>query len=287
MAEWQQLLGEFAAVAAWVPTPLLLPFRQGTWSIVREGDSVVVRSGRCTGFVVEAEMLGVMLDAALRDADAVPDVLMHGADESADLALLPTVLRGRTTWRRGNLQTALWLGADAVPLDLRQGQYAAQLPLARWWQQIRWVAAFAAVALTLQLLLTWMDLQAARSEQVRLRSAIVDSYRQAVPEGALVDAERQLQRQLEQMGGGGQGSAFMPLLAELAAALDAQAGTRLASLNYSNRVGEMRINVVAGGYDEVEQLRAGLQAGGLGAELETSNATGDEVRARLRLRGAP
>jgi len=287
MDRWQQQLGEFAALADWVPMPLLLPLREGTWSIVLEQGFAVARTGRCTGFVVESMLLGAMLEAALRDAGQVPDVLMHGAVESADLALLPTALRSRCTWRRGSLQTALWLGAERLPLDLRQGQYAAQLPLARWWQQMRWVAVVAALALTLQFLLAWLDLRDARSEQAALRGAIVDSYRQAVPDGALVDAERQLQRQLEQLGAVGQGSAFVPLLAGLATALETQTGTRLANLNYSNRAGEMRINVVAAGFAEVEQLRASLQAGGLGAELETSNAAGDEVRARLRLRGLP
>ena len=65
--------------------------------------------------------------------------------------------------------------------------------------------------------------------------------------------------------------------------LAANPGTSIASLNYSQRAGEMRLNIVAADYGAVERIREAIGATGLEASLENSSAQGDAVRARLRV----
>ena len=99
----------------------------------------------------------------------------------------------------------------------------------------------------------------------------------------MVDAERQLRRQLAALRGGEVGASFSALLAPLGEAVAAGRGVLLASLNYSQRSGELRLNLLAPDFAAVETLRQRLVEAGLEASLETSSRSGERVRARLRV----
>ena len=72
-------------------------------------------------------------------------------------------------------------------------------------------------------------------------------------------------------------------MADVGEILASSPGTSIASLNYSLRAGEMRLNIIAADYGAVEKIRADIDAAGLEATLENSSAQGDGVRARLRV----
>lgn len=285
MAAWKAVLADLPDLPQWLPEPLLLPWQPGEWCLVFAADAVIVRSGECEGYTVEPQLLPTLLAAAAEDAP--PQLLVaYGSDQERDLALVPAALQDRVQWRRGSLGSALMLARDEHPLNLRQGSYAARLPLERWWQQWRIAAAVLGVAFALQLAATWADYRALSSENLALRAAIESSYRQAMPEGALVDAERQLRRQLDGLRGGGGGGGFVRLLEQAGGIIAQRPGTSVVSINYNQRGGEMRLNIVASDFAAVEQLRAGLAGAGLAAVMESSSAQGDSVRARVRVGGA-
>ena len=287
MAQWQEQLGEFAALPNWVPEPLLLPWEAGQWTLVLEPQQALLRYGACAGTTLEPDLLPALLTALAAEAD--PEALVvYGADEARDLELLPPELRPRAQWRRGGLGDALLLSAAAGPLlNLRQGDFAPRLPLERWWRQWRAVAALLLVAVAAHLLAGWLDLRSLRAENLALRAEIERIYRDVNPRGAVVDAEKQLRRQLEALGGAESTARFASLLEPLGRLIAAQQGTMLASLNYNQRSGELRVNLIAPDFAAVESIRAGLVAAGQVAALENSSRSGDRVRARLTLQAEP
>lgn len=285
MAAWEAALAALPPVPAWVPEPLLLPWREGEWCLLIEADRAVLRHGEGAGTAVERALLPPLL-AALLDATEPPETLVvYGAAQSADLALLPPSLAERCQWRRGGFATALALDPGGARPNLRQGAYAPQLPVARWWSQWRRVAALAAVAVALALLATAADYRRLQAANLDLRGAIQARYREAYPRGAVVDAETQLRRQLEALKGSAQSSGFVALLAQVGAVVAGQRDTSIESLNYSQRGGEMRLNIRAPDFGVVEDVRAGLADAGLAATLESSTSDADAVRARLRVGG--
>lgn len=285
MSAWQERLSALPELPQWLPEPLLLPWRSGEWCLVLTADTVIVRSGACEGYTVEAQLLPLLLAAAAEDS--LPEVVVaYGSDQERDLELIPQTLRSRVQWRQGNLCSALMLARDDHPLNLRQGPYAARLPLARWWQHWRVAAVAIGAAFALQLAATYADYRALSSQNLALRAALEASYRQAVPEGALVDAERQLLRQLDNLRGGGGNGSFVRLLEQTGSIIVQRPGTGIVSINYNQRGGEMRLNIVARDFAAVEQLRAGLTSAGLAAVMESSSAQADGVRARIRVRSA-
>ncbi len=284
MQHWQQLLADFSGIRQWVPEPLLLPWQPGEWCLVVEDASAIVRTGACAGFSVELSMLPLLLGAALAESGKPSAVVVYGGDQQADSQLLPEELQDVLQWRQGNFYSALLLGDVALPpLNLLQGEYALRLPLRRWWLQWRAVAALFALAFVLQLLATYTDYRNLKSENLALRGALEQSYRQAYPKGAIVDAEKQLKRQLDALRGSSQSSGFINLVNKVGAVVAARPGTTIASINYNDKSDEMRMNIVAADFEAVEQVRAEINKSGLQAVMESSSAQGDRVRARLRV----
>jgi general secretion pathway protein L len=285
MREYQTLLSAYPGVTQWIPEPLLLPWRAGEWCLVLEGDKAIVRLGQCEGFTVERELLPTLLAAHLNEAEKPSAVIVYGDDQRADTALLTADLEDCVQWRQGDFYAAMLLAESPDPvLNLRQGEWAVRLPLARWWQQWRAAAVLFGAAVGLQMMATWVDYHQLQQENLVLRGAVQESYRKAFPRGAVVDAEKQLRRQLDTLSGSSESSGFVSLMAGVGEVVAAADGS-IVSINYNDKAAEMRLNLLAADYEAVERIRAGFVESGLQATLENSSAQGDQVRARLRVGG--
>ena len=285
MAQWQALLSDFPGIQRWLPEPLLLPWQPGEWCLLREGDTVIVRVGQCKGFTAEKDLLEVLLPAMLDEAGPPTAVILYGVDQEADTNMLPAALRERVQWRHGNLSAAMLLSkTDEVNLNLLSGDFAPRLPVGRWWRQWRAVAAVFAAAFVLQLGAVYAEYRSLLAQNIALRSAVQASYRSAFPTGVVVDAEKQLRRQLDALGGTGNGAGFVSLMERVGAAIVGMPGTTIASINYNDKSGEIRLNVVAADFEGVEKLRSRMNEAGLEAVTESSNTKGDRVSARLRVK---
>ena len=285
MAQWQQLLRELPGIRQWIPEPLLLPWRAGELTLVIEAGQALARFGEADGFAVETELLADML-AAL-DSAAVDTVVLYGADQQADVGLVPAALRDRLQWRHGGFGAALLLSGEASPrLNLLQGRYAPSVPLRRWWRQWRWPVAALGTAFALQLLATYVDYRQLTVENLRLRQQTEAAYRLALPEGVLVDPERQLRRSIGEIQGVERRVVLVALLEQVGRILQAQPNARISSLNFNGRSGELRLNLQVPDFEMVENVRAGLNRLGLQATVENSSARAGGVRARLNIRAA-
>ena len=98
-----------------------------------------------------------------------------------------------------------------------------------------------------------------------------------------MDAEKQLSRQLSALRGSGQASGFITLMERVGAVIAGSPGTSIATINYTDKGGEMRMNIVAADFETVEQVREQINKSGLEAIMESSSVQGDQVRARLRI----
>ena len=126
-----------------------------------------------------------------------------------------------------------------------------------------------------------------KQENLELRRQIEAAYRSAVPEGRLQDAEKQLRNQLRTLRGSGDSVSFMSLMDRIGRVIQQEPGAQLASINFSDKLGDVRLNLVVPDFRAVEAIRTGLVAAGLEAETENSNAQGDTVRARMRVGEKP
>jgi len=285
MRQWQDLLAEFDGINHWIPEPLLLPWQEGEWCLVLEPNQAVVRTGPFEGFAIELELLPAVLESALQASAEPPQaVIIYGQNQDTDIACMPDEIRDLVQWRRGGLGSALMLSqSHSSSFNLLQGDFAVRLPLQRWWKQWRAVAAILLVAFCIQLAATWAEFASLERENEELRLAVEQSYRKANPRGALVDAEKQLKRQLAALRGSGGGSGFVSLMNRVGEVIAAKPGTGIASINYNDKGDEIRMNILARDFAAVEDIRTAMNRAGLNAQMESSNAQGDQVRARMRI----
>jgi general secretion pathway protein L len=285
MLEWRQLLGDCPPLTHWVPEPLLLPWNAGEWVLVIEQNYAIVRTAECEGFCTELDLLPAMLTASLVDATPAPGtVILYGNDQDADSALLPQSLQDILQWRAGDLRAAMLLSEPgSAVVNLLQGEFAHRLPLKRWWQQWRAVAAVLLAVFCLQLVADYASYLSLERDNLALRRDIEQSYRRAFPQGALVDAEKQVKRQLDAMRGTAQSSGFISLMSRVGTIVAARPGTSIESINYNDKGAEMRLNITAKDFAAVEAIRNAMSNNGLKAVMENSNVQGDIVRARLRV----
>ncbi|MFT4767718.1 MAG: general secretion pathway protein L [Glaciecola sp.] len=283
MRRWQEILGEFASLVPWMPEPLLLPWSSGEWTLVIENESTLLRYGRSSGTRIENDLLPLLLETLAEESPPLR-IVVYGENESLDLSFLSPLGAVATQWRKGGVAAAMLLhdSGEAI-VNLLQGDFAPQLPYARWWSQWRKVAALVLVALSIHLLSAGLDLRRLARENLVLRTEIQSVYREVNPQGAVVDAQKQLQRQLDGLRGSGGGSTFTGLLAPLGALFSPESELVLASLSYSQRNAELRINLLAANFADIESLRVSLERAGYVASLESSSRSGDRVRARLRI----
>lgn len=283
MDDWQQEPA-ISPVGQWVPDTLLLPVSSNQWVVVVEASRCLVRVSDERAFVCQPDLLNVFLSASLESG--APDSIVVYSSSESQLPDLDAALRDLMLVRKGGWLDAVMMSSD-VPalLNLRQGSYAPILPWASWWQQWRWVAATLLGAALIQGALSYSQFQQAQSVNLDIRRDIESRYREVYPQGAIVDAEKQLERQLRSLRGDAQSAGFMSLLEQAGAVLNAVPGTQLINLNYTDRNGQLGLTLMASDFDALETLRSKLASEGLKVELENSSAQGDQVRARLRVGG--
>ena len=280
---WADTLADLAPSMPWIPEPLLLPWTSGQWTLCADGDGWLIRYGEVSGTRIDSELFRPFLEVLSKESPP-SRMVVYGQDETVERKSLGFLEDVSLEWRRGGLGEAMLLSDDSqTMLDLRQGAYAPQLPFDRWWSLWRSVAAILVVALGAHLIAGWLDYRRLERENLALRTEIEAVYREVNPRGAVSNAERQLSNQLAGLRGGQSSASFTAMLAPLATQLSAIEDAALASINYSERSGELRVNVIAGTFVDVEKLRSGLVAAGFDAKLENSSRSGDGVRARLTI----
>ncbi|MEM1141019.1 MAG: type II secretion system protein GspL [Pseudomonadota bacterium] len=289
MEHWQAELGEFADSLTWVSEAQLLPWSEGVWTLVCDAagtdDRVILRYGAASGTAFERALMSSLLEA-LAEQHEPAKIVIYGSSEEDDRALIPANLRDRTEWRRGTLREAiLATEPSGSMLNLKQGDFSPNLPYREWWAKWRLVVTVAGLALVVHLLAGWLDLRQLQRETLELSDEVMATYRAVNPRGAVAQVEAQLRRQLASLRGDAPGASFSEFLAPLAAAVDARDGAVLASLNYSQRSSDLRINLFARNFEDVEALREDLITRGYSAVLESSSRSGEGVRARLRIGG--
>ena len=277
MADWVEQLSFNDSLKVFGPEALCLPLEGDECCAVVDGDEVVLRWSDAHGARVDLSLLSTVLDSL---AQIPSSLVIYGADREQVVSQLTDDQAALVDWRQGGWGALLLLTKSAPQVNLRQGSFAPPLPLVKWWGVWKAVAIAASVALSLQFVSDVSQFQTLKQQNLELRSAIQDSYRKANPRGAVVDAEKQLDRQIAEFAGEESVTAFTPKLVDVVTATMAESG-RVTSINYSS--GQLRLNLTAQDFASVEQIRQALERAGLKATLETSSARGDEVRARLRI----
>lgn len=170
-------------------------------------------------------------------------------------------------------------------IDVLQGEFRKGIAWSGVWRMWRAPALAASILMAALVGQAWWQVELLEARNLDVRQAIENTYREAFPSGRVVNPRRQMEAKLADIQGIGQsgGSNMLALLSTLGAEPQASS-LQVSAMNYEARAAELRIDIVAENFQQVEKLRSALRARGISAELQNSSASGNKVRAKLALK---
>ena len=274
-----------------VSESLFLPESDAQWQIFYRNKEFIIHAETRERVAIDAEHLALSLELLSDGYSNMPAsielITATDAEYKDAIALMPLavspLIRHRKIGYASMLQQQF---AHVAKLwNLLTGPFAVSkewLSMVKPW---RWVAVSLAAVFILNTVLTMTQLSQQKQRSVELRREMDATIRQVIPRGSIVDHRRQLERYLTSATAGNSGEPFILQMDKVGQVLNKHAVQTLNSLNYDVSKSELRLDLLVKDYDVLQNIMAGIKAAGMEAEIQNSNAQGDQLRARLRITG--
>lgn len=244
MRSWLGWLAEAGLSASrLLPDVLALPLPAEGWSALQLGEEWLLRQGEYEGVVADAVLLPLLLTGALppiyshTPAPAGVPGEWHGADPE-----LPMLLLAR--------------GALVSQVNLLQGAFKPQTEYTKYWLQWRKVAITAGLLLLAVLLNRGLQLHQLDTQDKALKAEIRQVYTRIFPgESRIVNVRSQMEQHLKALGQSNDKSGVLRWLTELAPLFAEVKGLKPQVIRYDATRRELRLQVRAPSFAEVERFR--------------------------------
>ncbi|MBI5450371.1 MAG: type II secretion system protein GspL [Gammaproteobacteria bacterium] len=295
MQLWRTMLEEAGIPAtSLIPDVLMLPQREGRWSVFVGRELALVRTGAASGFAADVGTLPQLLDAARAEHKTQsPGLLVIGSPSPELLQVLGQHAgnKGLETMDLAQALAEMVLAFDKrAVIDLCQGEHSNQRSIGRWvkaWMLPLTLGGLVLLLACSTLIADYLRLQKTAASQAAHITAL---YRQAFPEARNVpNPSAQMKQQLTALKAGARGAGdqrFLELLAMMAKGVAQSPGITLQRVSF--RDGRMDLTLTVAGLERLEQFRQLVLAqGSVEVNVESATARGSEVEARLVLRKRP
>ena len=170
-------------------------------------------------------------------------------------------------------------------VNLLQGDYAHRTGFGAYWPAWRRSAALLGAIVLAALAVQTLELRRINSEIAALDQTIDQAFHYVFPDaGPIDDARTQLSNRLQQLGGQSAGGSheFLDALRVVAQAVGGNSQARIEGVNY--RPGSMELRLRAPSVEVLDRIQQAVsQSGGLQAQIQSANASGNEVVGRLQI----
>lgn len=258
-----------------------------TWLINAEENSLTVTLGDKNYFYSDYAHAQMIWQVATQQQDTLPDRIVvyednteaaNASDDVLPAALLPLLDAQRKPW----FVDSRWQQLRSGTINLLQGEFSPAVAWGKIWQYWRVPTMLFAAGLCIYTLAAFLQNQRLEADNVQLRQEMMAVYQQAFPNSQVSDPEAQMRSQLQKFTGGKTGSSFMPLFYRAAEALNTFEGLNLLNINFDSRNNELRADLLARQFQDLEKIRLKLDAAGIAAQLVSSNSVDGGERARMK-----
>lgn len=274
---------------------LALPWIPESWTILRENNLCLVRTGESNGFSIELENLGELAQTSLGDdteqaVEQLPEnikIINHGNrdDDIEDISGVDI----ENKWHAEHYESdPLTLMAEAFNpancINLLQGKYSPRSQLVKNWRP--WIPAAA-------LFVIWISLQGVTGitnyitmgkESKSLSQKIETVFRETLPEiKRMVNPRAQMKQQLARLKSskGSEEDNFLDLLTLTSPAFKNKNVKELKNVNY--RSNQLDIELIINNLQNLDGLKQNLEHRGLKIEIRSATANKNDVTSRLRI----
>lgn len=227
-----------------LPDVLALPQAADGWSALQLGKEWLLRQGPCQGIVADEPLLAMLLAV-----EAEP-VTIHSHT--------PVPPIPNANWQAADPELPMLLlakGALNCQANLLQGPYRPQTEYSRYWLQWRKVAVVAGLLLLVALTQRGVHLYQLAEQDKVLKAEIRQVYTRIFPgETRIVNVRSQMAQHLKLLGQTPQDGVLL-LLTELAPTFAEVPGLKPQVLRFDAARGELRLQVTAPGFAEIERFR--------------------------------
>ena len=248
-----------------------LPADEALW--IQLGDDAAALLSSEASVVVEQRQLSAVVSSL--------------ADKAQRVVMLSDAVHAWPAWGDNISNAGLFdlLASGRSGIDILQGEFRKGIAWQALWKAWRTPAIAAAVLMAALIGQAWWQVGLLEARNLEYRQAIEKTYREAFPNSRVVNPRRQMEARLGELqgGGGSAGSNMLALLSSLSTEPEASS-LQISAVNYEARAAELRIDILADNFQQVEKLRSALRARGVSAELQNSSASGNKVRAKLALK---
>lgn len=227
-----------------LPDVLALPQAANGWSALQLGKEWLLRQSPCQGIVADEPLLAMLLAV-----EAEP-VTIHSHT--------PVPPIPNANWQAADPELPMLLlakGALNCQANLLQGPYRPQTEYSRYWLQWRKVAVVAGLLLLVALTQRGVHLYQLAEQDKALKAEIRQVYTRIFPgETRIVNVRSQMAQHLKLLGQTPQDGVLL-LLTELAPTFAEVPGLKPQVLRFDAARGELRLQVTAPGFTEIERFR--------------------------------
>lgn len=274
-----------------IPEQLLVERAEKGWTLIIANERCLIRNGQYAGFAIKHENAGLALQCLAKVG--LPDrfrVICKEQEKTKLADFLSEELKAVMDWK-GELAFETMVVREwhtnqksCLSLNLLQGEFESPLPWRRWLKQWKVFAALLVLAVALHLTSGFVQNVSLKKDIREINQSIEKAYREVVPRGRMVIPEKQLQRKINALKGDAD-SHFMMMYKTVAEVIGAVDGIRMQSMSFNNQQKEIRITLVAPGFNEIETLRSNLEKHNVTAELSGIQNDQGKSRARLVIKG--
>ncbi len=272
------------------PDYLLLIRENDGATILWEDNYVYASLGRGLGFTVEADLAPLVVAGITTNYEFTSTInVVAETEENANIlaSWLPEKWKGENGPEIIVQTGAYWEWVDGVVeqaiLNFRTGKFARQLPVARWWQNWKTPVYVAAAAYVFALTASFSQYLQAKSEHRAIVEEMNAVYLEAVPNGRPGDPEGALRSMVRGLDGKSESSNLMLLLDGVSSALAGKSDITMSSFRYNGDQKELRFNLEAKNFSDLESLRSAVEQKGFAAELLRVTAEGNITQASMRV----
>jgi general secretion pathway protein L len=283
MDAWANLLRD-AGISAhqWVPETLALPCSEQGWSLLPDGERVVVRSAEFSGFACDADNLRVMI-SLLAGGDQLPEKARVYGHDTVELVGVDVEL---DTSQPQSLNILAQGWAQGPVIDLLQGAYSRREEWGRLLRPWKATAALLLVGLLLAGTSTGVNYYRLTQLEQRLTADIEALYKQTFPDARrIVDPRAQMEQQLKQLQrrAGGGSADFLAMFAETASVVRSAQGISVQGASY--RDGRLDLELQADNLQLLDGLKQALASSGrMNAEIQSATTDNNQkVKSRIRI----
>jgi general secretion pathway protein L len=282
MDAWAALLRENAIQAEqWIPETLALPSDAG-WSLMVDGETVLVRSGDYAGFAADTDNLPVLFSLFQAKQQAPETARVFGSTR-LDLELVEVECVDE---RVQPLEVLARGWAQGPGINLLQGAYSRR---EEWGRLLRPWKASAALLLAGFILVgvsTGLNYFHLSQQRQQLKAEIEDVYRKAFPQAKrIVNPRAQMEQKLKQLRrqAGGGNTDFLAMFAETAGVVRTTEGINVRGASY--RSGRLDLDLQADNLQILDNLKQALVSSGMmSAEIQSVSTEADQkVKSRMRV----